>query len=135
MREYYSADFFEGLARRNRMKQLLMLAVAALPWLPAFAQSAADDCARARDPGRCEARQAALKICADKRGAEKSACLEANMPPVDCSQAQHPQKCEAAQRAREICKGKTGKELNKCMRDEQPRKKPKPKPRPPATQG
>jgi len=59
------------------MKQLLMLAVAALPWLPAFAQSAADDCARARDPVRCEARQAALKICADKRGAEKSACLAA----------------------------------------------------------
>ncbi len=117
------------------MKQLLMLAVAALPWLPAFAQSAADDCARARDPVRCEARQAALKICADKRGAEKSACLEANMPAVDCGQAQNPQKCEAAQNAREICKGRTGNALKTCMRDQQPRKKPKPRPRPPATQG
>jgi len=113
------------------MKRLLMLATAALPWLPAFAQSAADDCARARDPVRCEARQAALKACSEMRGKEKAACLDASMPPVDCSRAQNPRKCEAAQKAKEICKDKTGKELKKCMRDEQPRKKPKPKPRPP----
>jgi len=115
------------------MKKLLVLAAAALPWLPAFAQSAADDCARARDPLRCEARQAVLKTCSEKRGTEKRACMEAGMPPVDCSQAQNPQKCEAAQKAKEICKDKTGKELKKCMRDEQPRKKPKPKSTPPAT--
>lgn len=114
------------------MKHLLMVAAAALPWLPAFAQSAADDCARARDPVRCEARQAALKTCSELRGAERHACLDASMPPVDCSQAQNPQKCEAAQKAKEICKGKTGKELKKCMRDEQPQKKPKPRPIQPA---
>jgi len=135
MREYYSATCFTGLLMKIQMKRLLVLAAGALFWLPAFAQPAADDCARARDPVRCEARQAALKICTDKRGAEKSACLEANMPPVDCSQAQNPQKCEAAQKAKKICKGKTGKELKKCMRDEQPRKKPKPRQTPPATQG
>lgn len=115
----------------NCVKQLLMLAAAAFPWLPAFAQSAADDCAQARDPVRCEARQAALKACSEKRRAEKEVCLEASMPPVDCSKTKNPQNCEAAQKAREVCKGKTGRELKICMRDEQPQKKPKPKPRPP----
>ena len=114
------------------MKQLLMLAAGVLSWLPAFAQSAADDCARARDPVRCEARQAALKACSEIRGKEKAACLDASMPPVDCSQAQNPHKCEAAQKAKEVCKGKTGKQLKQCMRDEQQQKKPKPKPRPQA---
>lgn len=114
------------------MKQLLLLATVAFPWPPAFAQSAADDCAMARDPVRCEARQAALKACSEMRGKEKAACLDASMPPVDCSQAQDPQKCEAAQKAKEVCKGKTGKQLKQCMHDEQPRKKPKAKQSPPA---
>ncbi|MDP2823861.1 MAG: hypothetical protein Q8O52_14440 [Sulfuritalea sp.] len=106
------------------MKGLLTLAAGALLALTqsAFAQSAADQCARARDPVRCEARQAALKACATKRKAEKQACLEANMPPPDCRRTQDPPKCEAEQKAREICRGKTGKALKKCLRDEQPRK-------------
>ena len=115
------------------MKRLLMLAAGALLWQPASAQSAADDCARARDPVRCEARQTALKTCSEKRGAERRACLEESMPPPDCSKAKNPQDCEAAQKAREICKGKTGRELKKCMRDEQPRTKPKARPSPPAS--
>ena len=105
------------------MKVLLTLAAGALLSLPAFAQSAVDFCARARDPARCEARQAALKNCAEHRGAATRACLEASIPPVDCSKAQNPQNCEAAQKAKEVCEGKTGKDLKKCLRDEQPRKK------------
>ena len=112
----------------NLAKQLSMLAAAALPWLPAFAQPVADDCARARDPARCEARQAALKTCSEARGREKAACLEANMPPVDCNRSDNPARCEAAQKAREACKSKTGSELKKCMRDDPPRKKKKPRP-------
>lgn len=114
------------------MKTLLALVAGALLALPAAAQSAADYCAKARDPVRCEARQAALKSCAEKRGAERRACLDASIPPVDCSKAQNPQRCEAAQKAKELCKGKTGKELKKCLRDEQPRKKKTRKQRPAA---
>jgi hypothetical protein len=111
--------------RNIGMNSLLMLAAAALFALPARAQSAADYCARARDPARCEARQAALKNCAEQRGAARQACLEASMPPVDCNKAQDPQRCAAAQKAKEVCTGKIGKELKKCLRDEQPKKKPK----------
>ncbi|MDK9703950.1 MAG: hypothetical protein OEL20_12510 [Sulfuritalea sp.] len=111
------------------MNALLALAASALLALPAFAQSAADYCAKARDPVRCEARQAALKNCADKRGKEKQACLEAGIPPPDCSRAQNPGRCEAAQKAREICKDKTGKELKKCLRDEQPKRNKAPPPK------
>lgn len=114
------------------MKILFALAAGALLALPALAESAADDCARARDPERCMARQAALKACGEKRGAEKRACLEASMPPVDCSKAKNPQRCEAAQKAKEVCKGKTDKALKKCLRDEQPRKKKKAAKKPPA---
>ena len=106
------------------MKRLLLPAAGALFWLPAFAQSPVDGCARARDPLRCEARQAALKACSGKRGAEKQTCLDAGMPPVDCSKASNPPKCIAAQKARDACKAKAGKELKKCMHDEQQRKKP-----------
>ena len=105
------------------MKGLLVLVAGTLLSLPALAQSAADYCAKARDPVRCEARQAALKICAGMRRAEKQACLEASIPPVDCSKTQNPQACESAQKAKEVCKGKTGKGLKKCLLDEQPRKK------------
>lgn len=105
--------------------KLIALMAGALLSLPALGQSAADYCASARDPVRCEARQAALKTCGEKRGAEKRACLEASIPPVDCSKAQNPQRCEAAQKAKEVCKEKTGKDLKKCLRDEQPRKKKK----------
>ena len=104
-------------------KRLLTMVAGALLALPAFAQSAADYCAKARDPVRCEARQAALKSCGEKRGVEKRACLEASIPPVDCSKSQDPQRCEATQKAREVCKGKAGKALKKCLREEQPRKK------------
>lgn len=104
------------------MKLMLVLTAGALLALPALAQSAAADCVRARDPVRCEARQAALKNCADKRGAEKRACLEASIPPVDCSKASNPPHCDAIEKAKQVCKGKTGKQLKKCLRDEQPKK-------------
>jgi hypothetical protein len=115
------------------MKVLLILAASALFGLPAFAAAENGNCAAARDPGRCEAQRAALKACAEKRGAEKHACLDAALPPVDCSKASDPQRCEKTQNAREVCKTRTGKELKKCLRDEQPKKKPRPKRKPAPT--
>lgn len=109
------------------MKILFALAATALLAMPARAETAIDDCARARDPDRCAARQAALKACSEKRGVERRACLDASMPPVDCSKSSDPQKCEAAQKAKEVCKGKTDKALKKCLREEQPKKKTKKK--------
>lgn len=107
----------------------LILAAGALLALTAPAQSAADPCAAARDPVRCEARQAALKTCAAKRGAERQKCIEAGTPPPDCRRSQDPPRCEAEQRAREICREKAGKELRQCLRDALP---PKPARKPPA---
>lgn len=101
--------------------RLMVIVAALLPWT-AIAQTADGDCASARDPGRCEAQRAALKACADKRGAEKRACLDAALPPVDCAKAVNPQRCEAAQKAREVCKGKSGKALKACLRDGPPKK-------------
>ena len=104
------------------MKPRLMLILAILlPWA-ATARSATENCANARDPGRCEAQRAALKACADKHGAEKRACLDASLPPVDCAKAANPQRCEATQKAREVCKGKSGKALKACLRGDAPKK-------------
>ena len=103
--------------------RVMLIAAALLPWT-ASARTTDADCANARDPGRCEAQRAALKSCADKRGAEKRACLDAALPPVDCTKAANPQRCEAAQKAREVCKGKSGKALKACLRDG-PQKKPR----------
>lgn len=123
MPEYDAGTNFIRIAGRNRMKRLLILAAGALLGAPALAQSAADYCARARDPARCEARQAAVKSCGEKRGVEKRACLEASIPPLDCGKTQDPKACEAAQNAREICRGTTGKQLKQCLREEQEPKK------------
>lgn len=105
------------------MKALLMLALSTLLGVPAFAASEANNCIAARDPTRCEAQRAALKACADARGVEKRACLDAALPPVDCSKASDPERCNKVQQAREVCKTKTGKDLKKCLRDEKPKKK------------
>lgn len=115
------------------MKLPTFLLAALLPAGLAFAQATTDgDCALARDPARCEARQLALKTCADKRGAAKQECLDANMPPMDCSKASDPARCEAIEKAKEICRDKVGKEQKACLKGQTPKKakkavKPKPK--------
>lgn len=126
MREYYFALPPRILSREIAVKPLLLLAVSVLLVAPAAAETGAANCAAARDPGRCEAQRAAIKGCADLRGAEKRACLDAALPPVDCAKASDPVRCEKAQKAREVCKGKTGKALTKCLRDEKPKKKSRP---------
>ena len=100
------------------MKKILVPLFVAVLNLPAVAIAAAQECAMAREPVRCEARQAAIKACADKRGAAKTSCLEANMPPVDCTQHSNPAKCEAAERAKEICRDKTGAQQKQCLKGE-----------------
>jgi hypothetical protein len=85
-----------------------------------------DECAQARDPVRCEARQAALASCADSHGVYKRACLEAALPAVDCSKSKKPETCDRAQRAKskvmEACKGKVDEELVQCLKQHQPKK-------------
>ena len=98
------------------MKLVLAQVAGALLALSAPAL-AGDPCAVARDPVRCEAREAALKICAAQRSEEKQHCIQANMPPVDCRQTRYPSRCEAEQNAWEICRGKAGTELRKCLRE------------------
>jgi len=91
--------------------------------LPAIAQteaqptteSVADECAQARDPALCTARQAALTLCAEKHGAEKQACLQDNLPPVDCSRADNPKECMAIEQAKEKCAGKKNAALAACL--------------------
>lgn len=114
------------------MKALRFLGLSALLALAAVAAQAADECTAARDPERCVAQRAALKACADLRGPEKRACLDAALPPVDCSKASNPERCEKAQKAKELCNTKTGNALKKCLRDEQPKKKPRHKRKPAA---
>jgi hypothetical protein len=104
------------------MQKIVLLLALALPASAFAADVVINDCAVARDPARCEARQAALKTCAEVRGAAKHACLEQHMPPVDCTQASNPAKCEAAEKAKEVCRGKSGKALKQCLKGETPKK-------------
>jgi hypothetical protein len=59
------------------------------------------DCAKARNPERCEARQ----------------CIKGNMPPPDCAKASNPARCAAMQAAQEACRGKVGPAHRQCLRD------------------
>lgn len=76
------------------------------------------DCARARDPQRCQAFQQAKLTCQGKRGAQRRQCLEDNMPPPDCSKMRYPERCEAMQAAKEACKDRNGKERRQCIKQQ-----------------
>lgn len=113
------------------MKHLLELSILGFLLLvvpSAGAQEAPDDCALARDPARCEARQAALATCADMHGSYKRACLEAALPVVDCSKSKNPGGCDRAQKAKSVaqdaCKGKIDQELGECLKGEKAKMKP-----------
>jgi hypothetical protein len=87
----------------------------------AYGGAPSRECAKARDPQRCEALQQAKETCKDKSTAEKRDCMQSAMPPADCSKSRHPQRCEAHQKAKEICKDRTGADRRQCMRDNTPR--------------
>lgn len=97
--------------------------LASLAWLaavaPTWAQSdpEAGACARARDPVRCEMRDAALKTCADLRGMDKRLCFETHMAPIECTTAQDPARCERIQQAKATCSDQLGAELRRCLRE------------------
>lgn len=89
----------------------------------ALAQPAAPqpvDCAKARNPERCEARQKARTACQDKRGAERRQCVKDNMPPPDCGKARSPARCAALQTAQQTCKSQVGPAHRQCLRDQMP---------------
>lgn len=75
------------------------------------------DCAKARDPEGCVARQQARAACGDKRGPERRECVRAHLPPPDCAKAAKPARCLAEQAAQEACKGKVGAAHRQCLRD------------------
>lgn len=81
------------------------------------AKPASADCAKARDPQRCEALQKAKETCKDKTGADKRKCMTEAMPPMDCSKARSPARCEAHQKAKTACKDKAGRDHRQCIRD------------------
>jgi hypothetical protein len=122
MPRYDGGTNFSGTALKMPHPKLLAMVAAARSAVSAPAAPAADPCAVARDPVRCEARREALKTCADRRGAERQACLDAHIPPPDCRRAEDPRRCEAEQLARELCRGKTDAALRKCLREQHPRK-------------
>lgn len=109
---------------RARILLLLLGGLIAAP-LPttALAQTTggapkAIDCGKARDPQRCQAREAARAACQDKRGAARRQCIEDAMPPPDCSKSPNPARCSAMLAAREACKDKAGPAHRQCMREQ-----------------
>lgn len=83
-------------------------------------QAAPADCGKARNPAQCEARLKAREACKDKKGPDRRACIDDNLPAPDCAKAKSPQRCEARQKAREACKGKYGPERRQCLREQKP---------------
>lgn len=75
------------------------------------------NCAKARNPERCEARQKARALCGDKRGAERRQCVKQQTPPPDCGKAPDPARCVATQAAQEACMAKVGPAHRQCLRD------------------
>ena len=89
----------------------------------AFAQPAtpqAVDCAKARNPERCEARQKARGACGDLRGPERRQSGREHLPPTDCSKAANPTRCTAMQAAHEACKAQVGAARRQCLHEHAP---------------
>ena len=89
------------------------------------------DCSKAKDPKRCEERQAsakaARKACESKKGAEHEACMRTEF----CAKSPDPKQCEArakekqarGDKVREACKDKKGDEYRACVREQRGGKK------------
>jgi len=109
---------------RTRLTLILLGVLCAAPWsTTAQAQAATEaapavDCSKARDPQRCQAREAARAACQGKRGAAHRQCMEDGMPPPDCGRSADPTRCAAKQAAREACRDKTGPAHRQCMREQ-----------------
>jgi len=97
---------------------LLCALSAALLAFPGQVGAAAGECAKARDPQRCEAFNQAKEACKGSRGAEHRQCIQDQMPPPDCSKMRFPERCEAMQAAKEACKDKNGKERRRCLKEQ-----------------
>jgi len=88
------------------------------------------DCSKAKDPKRCEERQAnakaARKACESKKGAAHEACMRTEF----CAKSPDPKQCEArakekqarADKIREACKDKKGDEFRACAREQHGKK-------------
>ena len=75
------------------------------------------DCSIARDPRRCEAKQAAQEACKELQGQARSACVSAALPPPDCRRAPNTVECQARQSTAAACKDKHGKAHRKCLKE------------------
>ncbi|MDE2599991.1 MAG: hypothetical protein KGL40_10255 [Rhodocyclaceae bacterium] len=82
------------------------------------------DCAKSRDPARCEARLRARRACSAMRGDTKRLCMDAYMVSPDCAHADNPKRCVVQRHAEQACHGKQGKVYKSCMQAEL-KKKPK----------
>lgn len=80
--------------------------------------AASSDCAKSRNPQRCEARKKASELCQDKSGAERRRCHKEAMPPDNCAKARHPARCEAMHKAQAACQDKFGPALRQCIESE-----------------
>ena len=88
------------------------------------------DCSKAKDPKRCEERQAnakaARKACESKKGAQHEACMRTEF----CAKSPDPKQCEArakekqarGDKIREACKDKKGDEYRACAREQHGKK-------------
>ena len=88
------------------------------------------DCSKAKDPKRCEEREAnakaARKACESKKGAQHEACMRTAM----CAKASDPKQCEAKvkekqakrDQALEACKDKRGDDYRACLHDQRGKK-------------
>jgi hypothetical protein len=89
----------------------------ALPGIAAT-ESAAGDCALAKDPLRCEARRKARDDCKGLRSGKRRQCLAEHQSPIDCSRADNPRRCEAQLAASEACRNKSGAQHRQCLREQ-----------------
>ena len=74
------------------------------------------DCSVARDPRRCEAKQAVSEACHDLQGQARSACMREALPPPDCSRLPNTAECQSGLAAAEACKDKRGRVNRRCLR-------------------
>jgi hypothetical protein len=88
------------------------LALAA-PTMTAAAMNKAD-CAKAREPARCEAAQAAREACRDLHGSAFRQCTEDLRLHLECAAAAEPRRCESRQKQRAACKSKRGRAGKEC---------------------
>ncbi|AXE29885.1 hypothetical protein DK842_08285 [Chromobacterium phragmitis] len=98
----------------------MALLLCGLSMLPFESRGAAEDCAEALAPQRCQANLLGWRSCQDVADGKRRDCLSRYTPPLSCQRQRDAKRCEALVAAQASCEGMLGAQRRVCIDERLP---------------